>query len=217
MRCSRRSPPWATATRRSPAASTPLPDHRRGPGLGRLGQRWYDTSTLSPKVRAIIRSMIAKAGRWLAAEHPEITEPGQWTRQTCAAWVAAVDRMRVGDYVQRHDGLGARAGTRSPHAPRPTSCVGHGGVRAMLDLRTVAHGGGRAAGAGRVASPSIRRVLAVTDLDETMVMTSTVEDTVAFLIGASARDGSAAPWRRPGDSAPLPATPPAPAALTRTA
>ena len=47
-----------------------------------------------PKVRAIIRSILAKAGRWLAAEHPEITEPGQWTRQTCAAWVAAVDRMR---------------------------------------------------------------------------------------------------------------------------
>jgi hypothetical protein len=79
-------------------------------------ERWYATSTLSPKVRAIIRSILAKAGRWLAAEHPEITEPRQWTRQTCAAWVAAVDRMRVGDYVQRHDGLGARAG--APISPR---------------------------------------------------------------------------------------------------
>jgi integrase len=74
-------------------------------------QRWHDTSTLTPKVRAIVRTIMAKAGRWLAAEHPEITEPGQWTRQTCAAWVAAVDRMNVGDYVARHDHIHARVGT----------------------------------------------------------------------------------------------------------
>lgn len=60
-------------------------------------ERWHATSTLTPKVRAIIRTIMAKAGRWLAAEHPEITEPAQWTRQVCAAWVAAVDRMAVGD------------------------------------------------------------------------------------------------------------------------
>jgi integrase len=79
-------------------------------------QRWHDTSTLTPKVRDIIRTLMAKAGRWLAAEHPEITEPGQWTRSTCAAWVAAIDRMAVGDYTQRRDGLGNRIGT--PIAPR---------------------------------------------------------------------------------------------------
>jgi integrase len=79
-------------------------------------ERWHATSPLTPKVRAIIRTIIAKAGRWLAAEHPEITEPGQWTRQTCAAWVAAIDRMAVGDYVQRRDALGDRAG--QPIAPR---------------------------------------------------------------------------------------------------
>src|SRR4030088_2346575 len=61
-------------------------------------------------------TLIAKAGRWLAAEHPEITEPDQWTRETCAAWVAAVDRMAVGDYVQRRDHLRDRAG--KPVAPR---------------------------------------------------------------------------------------------------
>ena len=59
---------------------------------------------------------MAKAGRWLAAEHPEITEPGQWTRSTCAAWVAAIDRMTVGDYTQRRDHLTGRAG--APIAPR---------------------------------------------------------------------------------------------------
>jgi integrase len=79
-------------------------------------ERWYATSTLTPKVRAIVRTLMAKAGRWLATEHPEITEPTQWTRTTCATWVAAVDRMCVGDYVQRRDGLGGRAGT--PISPR---------------------------------------------------------------------------------------------------
>lgn len=79
-------------------------------------ERWQATSTLSPRGRSIIRTIAAKMGRWLAAEHPEITEPSQWTRQTCAAWGAAVDRMRVGDYVQRRDALGTRAGR--PIAPR---------------------------------------------------------------------------------------------------
>jgi len=79
-------------------------------------ERWHATSPLSPRVRAIVRTIMAKAGRWLAAEHPEIIEPGQWTRQTCAAWVAAVDRMAVGDYVQRHDHIQARAG--KPILPR---------------------------------------------------------------------------------------------------
>ena len=79
-------------------------------------ERWYATSTLTPTVRAIIRTIMAKTGRWLAAEHPEITEPGQWTRATCAAWVAAVDRMSVGDWVQRRDALGERVG--EPISPR---------------------------------------------------------------------------------------------------
>ena len=55
-------------------------------------ERWCATSTLTPKVRATIRTQMARAGRWLVAEHPEITELSQWTRQTCASWVAAVDR-----------------------------------------------------------------------------------------------------------------------------
>lgn len=79
-------------------------------------ERWHATSTLTPKVRAIIRTIMAKAGRWLAAEHSEITEPAQCTRQTCASWVAAVDRMSVGDYVQRRDALAGREGT--PISPR---------------------------------------------------------------------------------------------------
>jgi hypothetical protein len=83
-------------------------------------ERWHATSPLTPKVRGIVRTIMAKAGRWLAAEHPEITEPGQWTRQTCAAWVAAIDRMRVGDYVQRTDSRPDVSEPRSPRAPRRT-------------------------------------------------------------------------------------------------
>jgi integrase len=79
-------------------------------------ERWHATSPLTPRVRATTRTIMAKAGRWLAAEHPEITEPGQWTRQTCASWVASVDRMAVGDFVQRHDHIQARAG--EPILPR---------------------------------------------------------------------------------------------------
>ena len=84
-------------------------------------ERWHATSALTPRVRATVRTIMAKAGRWLAAEHPQITEPGQWTRQTCAAWVAAVDRMTVGDYVQRRDHIHARAG--KPISPRTKAHV----------------------------------------------------------------------------------------------
>ncbi|MFI6777503.1 tyrosine-type recombinase/integrase [Nocardia sp. NPDC050412] len=72
--------------------------------------RWYATSTLTPRVRGHVRSTLLKVGRWLAAEHPEAADPADWTRQTCAAWVAALDRMNVGDYVQRIAGLGDRLG-----------------------------------------------------------------------------------------------------------
>ncbi|MDT5347735.1 MAG: hypothetical protein QOH91_1022 [Mycobacterium sp.] len=46
-------------------------------------QRWHATSTLTPRVRATIRTIMAKAGRWLAVEHPEITEPGVEQSDLC--------------------------------------------------------------------------------------------------------------------------------------
>jgi integrase len=68
-------------------------------------ERWHGTSALSPRVRDSFRATLLKAGRWLEAEQPQAADPASWTRQTCAAWVAAVDRMKVGDYVQRTAGL----------------------------------------------------------------------------------------------------------------
>ena len=81
-------------------------------------ERWHATSTLAPVTRGIYRVVLAKMGRWLAGEHPEITEPAHWTRQTCASWVAAVDRMAVGDYSQSLAGKRGRAASRC--RPRPT-------------------------------------------------------------------------------------------------
>ena len=73
-------------------------------------ERWHGTSTLSPRARGNVRTTLLKAGRWLEAEQPQATDPAAWTRQTCASWVAAVDRMLVGDYLQRTAGLEDRAG-----------------------------------------------------------------------------------------------------------
>jgi integrase len=72
--------------------------------------RWHATSTLTPRTRRNVRSNLLKTGRWLQAEHPDAADPAAWTRETCAAWVAALDRMNVGDYVQRTAGLKDRIG-----------------------------------------------------------------------------------------------------------
>ncbi len=63
-------------------------------------QRWYDTSTLPLSVRRGRRNQMLRIGRWLAGEHPDVQEPAEWSRELCAAWVAAVDRMRIGDFLQ---------------------------------------------------------------------------------------------------------------------
>ncbi|MFE1775511.1 tyrosine-type recombinase/integrase [Streptomyces sp. NPDC059008] len=72
--------------------------------------RWHATSTLTPGARGGMRSTLLRVGRWIAAEQPDAADPTDWTRQTCATWIAALDRMKVGDYVQRTAGLGDRLG-----------------------------------------------------------------------------------------------------------
>jgi integrase len=78
--------------------------------------RWAATSTLVPHVRRANRCILLKVGRWLASEHPQIREPAQWTRQLCAAFLAMVQRLRAGDYVQRQSFLGERLG--NPLSPQ---------------------------------------------------------------------------------------------------
>ena len=59
--------------------------------------------------------MIARgvaAARWLTSDQPHIATPADWTRETCAAWVARVTRIGIGDYAQRRVGLVGRLGRR---------------------------------------------------------------------------------------------------------
>ncbi|MCC3328343.1 tyrosine-type recombinase/integrase [Nocardia abscessus] len=82
-------------------------------------QRWHDTSPLPVSGRKGRRNQMLRMGRWLAVEHPDIREPGQWTRELCAAWVAAVDRLRIGDFTQNDESLRDRIG--EPLMPRTKS------------------------------------------------------------------------------------------------
>jgi integrase len=62
-------------------------------------QRWYRTSTLARKSRQAGYYYLLKVGRWLAETHPEAADPAGWTRELAAAFVAAVDRMVVGEWA----------------------------------------------------------------------------------------------------------------------
>lgn len=97
--------------------SAPYPITDTSPEWAHWVDRWYQTSTLTPRVRKDLRAIMAKVGRWLAREQPRVTDPADWTRQTCAAWVAAIDRMQIGEFTQRpNSSMRARAG--DPVAPR---------------------------------------------------------------------------------------------------
>ncbi len=63
-------------------------------------QRWHQTSPLSPGTRLSIYYHLLKVGRWLAKTHPEATAPTNWTRELAVEYVAAVDRMVVGEWAQ---------------------------------------------------------------------------------------------------------------------
>lgn len=85
--------------------SQPIPEQEAlksiPPEWLKWAKRWHTTSTLAPETRRHIYQTLFKAGRWLADTHPDILTPGQWTRELAAEYVAAVDRMAVGQWV--HD------------------------------------------------------------------------------------------------------------------
>lgn len=93
----------------SPESGIPEPFYREGRRLGVAPEwadwveRWQGTSALAKSSRAKVRDCSLRAGRWLAEKHPEIVQPEQWTRELAAEYVAAVDRMRIGEYVWRED------------------------------------------------------------------------------------------------------------------
>lgn len=61
-------------------------------------QRWFDTSTLTQRTRDGYLHSLLKAGRWMSAQHPEAAAPADWTRSLAAEYVAAVDRMTLGEW-----------------------------------------------------------------------------------------------------------------------
>jgi hypothetical protein len=118
---------------RPPARLAPAPAEGVDPVWADWVQRWHDTSTLPASGRKGRRNQMLRMGRWLAAEHPEVQQPGQWTRELCAAWVAAVDRLRIGDYTQNDDSLQHRIG--EPLMPRTKSGLLAGARQVFRDCQ----------------------------------------------------------------------------------
>jgi len=73
-------------------------------------QRWRATSAAGKVTVSNAWYAILRAGRWLAAHHSDVTAPEQWTRQMAAAYVAAVDRSKVGDYASSLRNVGPKLG-----------------------------------------------------------------------------------------------------------
>jgi integrase len=81
--------------------------------------RWEVTSTLAPTTRVAARNWLLKMGRWLQQHHADITGPQQWTRELAAEAVAAIDRMRTGDYCTELSSIRGLLG--APLSPRSRS------------------------------------------------------------------------------------------------
>ncbi|MFG3024486.1 hypothetical protein ACGFZQ_39225 [Streptomyces sp. NPDC048254] len=73
-------------------------------------ERWNATTTMTHRSRLHVRAALLKTGRWIAAQQPQAADPAAWTRQTCTAWIAAVDRMEIGDHVVRTSSFAERLG-----------------------------------------------------------------------------------------------------------
>lgn len=83
-------------------------------------ERWFAMSTVAPRTRTEVRYMLLKTGRWVTALHPEVASPDLWTREVAAQWVAAVCRMRVGEWHNQ-----ARRVAEHGKPLSPTAIAGH--------------------------------------------------------------------------------------------
>jgi len=81
-------------------------------------RRWFETSTLSRTSRVHTYYALIKAGRWLHAEHPDRAEPESWDRELAAAWIATVDRLKVGELSKSLNANAMRARYGETLAPR---------------------------------------------------------------------------------------------------
>lgn len=69
------------------------------PAWAQWCRRWRETSTLRPKTRESDYSYILRTGLWLMRAHPQVRTPQDWEMSTCADFIAAVDRMYVGEWT----------------------------------------------------------------------------------------------------------------------
>jgi integrase len=106
----------------TPRQSRPATYAGISPGWTGWCERWAATSTTEPKTRRSVFYELLKVGRWLAKHHPAIQSPEDWTRELAAEYVAAVDRMTVGELAPAT----ARAGGAKIGKPlAPATKAGH--------------------------------------------------------------------------------------------
>jgi integrase len=90
-------------------------EHRRAadgvpPAWRQWCERWFATSTLQQSSRISVLYHLFQAGRWLGQTHPALKEPADWTRETAADFVAAVDRSTVGQWSTPTGTIASRVG-----------------------------------------------------------------------------------------------------------
>jgi hypothetical protein len=68
---------------------------------------WCATSKRGRRTRLGGYYWLLRVGRWLGREHPEATSPATWTRDLAAECVAAISRLKIGDWAERLTELGA--------------------------------------------------------------------------------------------------------------
>lgn len=66
-------------------------------------ERWRDTCTLAEVTRRARYGHLIQAGRWLARNHPDVTSPEQWTRSLAAEYVAAAQRLTIGEWSEDNE------------------------------------------------------------------------------------------------------------------
>lgn len=62
-------------------------------------ERWLKTSPLAASTKRGMYGNLLQAGRWLAHEHPDAVSPEEWRRKLAAEYVAFVDGLTIGKWV----------------------------------------------------------------------------------------------------------------------
>ncbi len=84
--------------------AAPIPrkgrDTEAGDSVSAAWREWCDRWLLHLTLvsRRHVHMYLLKVGRWLAAEHPDVESPEQWTREFAVEYLAAVDRMKTGEW-----------------------------------------------------------------------------------------------------------------------